>query len=78
MASKKRAYIYVDAEKYARFKKMLDIMGITMTAFVDQTMDEFLNNMEDAILNQDRELFLKMMTKNADFIQKELEEELKK
>lgn len=78
MAKKKRAYIYVDEEKYARFKKLLDIMGITMTGFFDETMDEFLSKMEDVILNQDKDAFLKMMSINLDEIQNELNMEIQK
>ena len=76
MAKKKRAYIYVDVEKYARFKKLLDIMGITMTGFFDETMDEFLSKMEDVILNQDKDAFLKMMSINLEEIQKDLRKEI--
>ena len=76
MAKKKRAYIYVDEEKYARFKKLLDIMGITMTGFFDETMDEFLIKMEDVILNQDKDAFLKMMSINLEEIQKDLRKEI--
>lgn len=72
--AKKRAYIYVEEEKYARFKRLLDIMGITMTAFFDETMDEFINKMEDVILNQDKDAFLKMMSINLDEIKNELKE----
>ncbi len=78
MANKKRAYIYVDVEKYARFKKLLDIMGITMTSFFDETMDEFINKMEDVILKQDKDAFLKMMSINLDQIQNELNMEIQK
>lgn len=74
--NKKRAYIYVDIEKYAKFKKLLDIMGITMTAFFDQTMDEFINNMEDVLINQDKDAFLKMMSINLEEIQNELKKEM--
>lgn len=73
--AKKRAYIYVEEEKYARFKKLLDIMGITMTAFFDETMDEFINKMEDVILNQDKDAFLKMMSINLEEIQSEIRKE---
>ena len=76
MAKKKRAYIYVDEEKYDRFKKLLDIMGITMTGFFDETMDEFLIKMEDVILNQDKDAFLKMMSINLEEIQKDLRKEI--
>lgn len=72
--AKKRAYIYVEEEKYARFKRLLDIMGITMTAFFDETMDEFINKMEDVILRQDKDAFLKMMSINLDEIKNELKE----
>ena len=74
--NKKRAYIYVDIDKYAKFKKLLDIMGITMTAFFDQTMDEFINNMEDVLINQDKDAFLKMMSINLEEIQNELRKEI--
>jgi len=72
--AKKRAYIYVDVEKYARFKKLLDIMGITMTDFFDQTMDEFIQSMEEVILNQDKEGFLQMMNLKLDSIGKEIKD----
>lgn len=73
--AKKRAYIYVDEDKYARFKKILDIMGITMTGFFDQTMDEFINSMEQVISNQDKEGFMKMMNLNLEKIKLEMEED---
>ncbi|MER2000855.1 MAG: hypothetical protein ABS882_13870 [Lysinibacillus sp.] len=72
--AKKRAYIYVDVDKYARFKKLLDIMGITMTDFFDQTMSEFIDSMEEVILNQDKEGFLKMMNLNLEQLQKEMKD----
>lgn len=74
--NKKRAYIYVDIDKYAKFKKLLDIMGITMTSFFDQTMDEFINNMEDVLLKQDKDAFLKMMSINLEEIQNEIKKEM--
>lgn len=76
MANKKRAYIYVDIDKYARFKRLLNIMGITMTSFFDQTMDEFINNMEDVLLKQDKDAFLKMMSINLEEIQNEIKKEI--
>jgi len=72
--AKKRAYIYVDVDRYARFKKLLDIMGITMTDFFDQTMSQFINSMEEVILNQDKEGFMKMMNLNLEQLQKEVDE----
>lgn len=72
--NKKRAYIYVDIDKYARFKKMLDIMGITMTGFFDQIMDDYIDSMEDIILKQDKDAFLKMMNLNLDNMKKEIQE----
>lgn len=76
--AKKRAYIYVEEEKYKRFKKLLDVMGVTMTDFFDQTMTDFITSMEEVIMNQDKDAFLKMMSINLDSMQKELQEELKK
>lgn len=72
--AKKRAYIYVEEEKYAKFKKLLDIMGVTMTAFFDETMDEFINKMEDMILNQDKDAFLKMMSIDLEAMQNEIKD----
>ena len=76
--AKKRAYIYVEEEKYKSFKKLLDVMGVTMTDFFDQTMTDFITSMEEVIMNQDKDAFLKMMSINLDSMQKELQEELKK
>lgn len=75
---KKRVNLYVDADKYNRFKKLLDIMGITVTDFMSQTMDDFINTMEQAVLNQDKDAFLEIMSRNIDSIQEQMEEELKK
>lgn len=72
--NKKRAYIYVDIDKYARFKKMLDIMGLTMTGFFDKTMDDVINSMEDIILKQDKDAFLEMINLNLDTMKEEIEE----
>lgn len=77
-ADKKRANIYVDTDKYDRLKRVLDIMGITVTDFFDQSMTDFLDNMENVILNQDKEAFLQMIAKNIDSIQEQVAEELKK
>lgn len=76
--AKKRAYIYVDEDKYARFKKLLDIMGVTMTQFFDETMTEFISNMEEAILNEDKDAFMKMMNLNLEKLKEEIQEENKK
>ncbi len=76
--AKKRAYVYVDIEKYARFKRLLDVMGITMTDFFDQTMTEFIDKMEEVVLNQDTEGFLKMITRNVEDLQEQVKKELDK
>ena len=76
--AKKRAYIYVDVDKYEKFKSILDAMGVTMTDFFDQTMTDFIDSMEKVILNQDKEGFLKMMSKNLDSIQEQVKKELEK
>lgn len=76
--AKKRAYVYVDIEKYARFKRLLDVMGITMTDFFDQTMTEFIDKMEDVVLNQDTEGFLKMITRNVEDLQEQVKKEFDK
>lgn len=75
---KKRANIYVDTDKYDRLKRILDVMGITVTDFFDQSMTDFIDNMEKVILNQDKDAFLQMMAKNLDVIQEQVAEELKK
>lgn len=76
--AKKRAYVYVDIEKYARFKRLLDVTGITMTDFFDQTMTEFIDKMEEVVLNQDTEGFLKMITRNVEDLQEQVKKELDK
>jgi hypothetical protein len=76
--NKKRAYVYVDIDKYERLKRILEAMGVTMTDFFDQSMTEFIDSMEQVILNEDKEGFLQMMSKNLDSMQKQLTEELKK
>ena len=76
--SKKRVNIYVDIEKYDRFKRLLDIMGKTVTDFFDESMTSFLDQMECIVQNQDTEAFLQMMAKNIDELQRQVEEELKK
>lgn len=72
--NKKRAYIYVDIDKYARFKKLLDITETTMTDFFDQIMDQYIDTMEDLILKQDKDAFLKMMNLSLDNIKNEIKE----
>lgn len=76
--NKKRVNIYVDVEKYDRFKRLLEAMGITITDFFDESMTDFINSMEVIVENQDKEAFLQMMSKNLEEIQKQVEEELKK
>lgn len=76
--AKKRAYVYVDVEKYAKFKRLLDLMGITMTDFFDQTMTDFIDKMEEVILNQDTEGFLKMITRNVEDLQEQVKKEFDK
>ncbi|MGN1372145.1 MAG: hypothetical protein ACI4XM_07730 [Candidatus Coprovivens sp.] len=76
--NRKRVNIFVDVEKFDRFKRLLETMGITITEFFDGAMTDFINQMETIIENQDKEAFLKMMAKNLDEIQKQVEEELKK
>ena len=76
--TRKRLNCYVDADKYERLKRILDIMGITVTDYINESMDNFINGMEQAVLNQDKDAFLQLMTKNLDVIQKQVEEEIKK
>lgn len=78
MSEKKRINSYVDLETYNRLKKVLDIMGVTFTDFVNQAMKEFLDNMEEIVLKQDKEAFLKMMSMNIDTLQQQVKEELEK
>lgn len=75
---KKRLNIYVEIEKYDRFKRILDAMGITVTDFMDQTMTDFIDNMEEAVMNKDKDVFLNMMARNIDAIQEQVANELKK
>lgn len=75
---KKRLNCYVDLDTYNRFKRILDIMGITVTDYINQSMIEFIDNMEKVILNQDKEAFIQMIAKNIDEIQDQIAEELKK
>lgn len=75
---RKRLNTFVDLETYERLKKVLDIMGITVTDFINQSMKDFLENMEEVVLNQDKEAFLKMMAMNIDSLQEQVKEELKK
>lgn len=70
--------IYVDQDKYERLKIVLDIMNISITDFFDEAMTNFIDSLENAVVNQDKEMFLQMMQKNLDVIQKQVEEELKK
>lgn len=76
--NRKRVNIFVDVEKFDRLKRLLETMGITITEFFDDAMTDFINQMETIVENQDKEAFLKMMAKNLDEIQKQVEEELKK
>lgn len=70
--------IYVDQDKYERLKTVLDIMNISITDFFDEAMTNFIESLESAVVNQDKEMFLQMMQKNLDVIQKQVEEQLKK
>lgn len=70
--------IYVDQEKYERLKTILDIMNMSITDFFDEAMTNYIESLENAVINQDKELFLQMMQKNLEVIQNQLEEELKK
>lgn len=70
--------IYVDQEKYERLKTILDIMNMSITDFFDDAMTNYIESLENAVINQDKELFLQMMQKNLEVIQNQLEEELKK
>lgn len=76
--NKKRVNIYVEVEKYERFKRLLDVMGETVTDFFDGAMTNFIEQMETIVENQDKDAFLQMMSRNLDAIQKQVEEELKK
>lgn len=78
MQNRKRVNCYLDVETYERVKRVLDIMGVTYTDFVNQMMVEFLDKMEQVVLNNDREAFLKMMAKDVDELQKQVKEELQK
>lgn len=78
MSNKKRINCYVELDTYERLKRVLDIMGITVTDFINQSMKEFLENMEEVVLKQDREAFLKMMSMNIDTLQQQVKEELEK
>lgn len=75
---RKRLNTYVDVATYERLKRILDVMGMTVTDFINQAMVDFIDQMEAIIENQDKEAFLQMMAKNLDAIQKQVEEELKK
>ena len=75
---RKRLNTFVDVATYERLKRILDAMGMTVTDFINQAMIDFIEQMEMIVENQDKEAFLKMMTKNIDSLQKQVEEELKK
>lgn len=75
---RKRLNTFVDIATYERLKRILDAMGMTVTDFINQAMIDFIEQMEMIVENQDKEAFLKMMTKNIDSLQKQVEEELKK
>lgn len=75
---RKRLNTFVDLETYERLKKVLDIMGLTVTDFINQAMKDFLENMEEVVLNQDNDAFLKMMAMNIDSLQQKVKEELEK
>lgn len=70
--------IYVDDEKYERLKTILEIMNISITDFFDDAITNFIDSLESAVINRDKEMFLQMMSKNLDTIQNQLAEELKK
>lgn len=70
--------IYVDSDKYERFKTVLDIMNISITDYFDQMISDFLDGLEDAVLNNDKDAFLDIISKNLETIQMEVEEALKK
>lgn len=75
---RKRLNTFVDIATYERLKRILDIMGITVTDFINQAMVDFIEQMESIVENQDKEAFLQIMAKNLDEIQKQVKEELKK
>lgn len=75
---RKRLNTFVDVATYDRLKRILDVMGMTVTDFINQAMIDFIEQMESIIESQDKEAFLQMMAKNLDEIQKQVEEELKK
>lgn len=70
--------IYVDEVKYERLKVVLDIMNVSITDFFDDAMTTFLDSIETAVINQDKEIFLKMMSKNLDAIQNQIADEFNK
>lgn len=70
--------IYVDQDKYERLKTVLDIMNISITDYFDQVISDFLDSLEDAVLNNNKDVFLDIMSKNLETIQMEVEEALKK
>ena len=75
---RKRLNTFVDVATYDRLKRILDVMGMTVTDFINQAMIDFIEQMESIIESQDKEAFLQMMAKDLDEIQKQVEEELKK
>lgn len=75
---RKRINIVVDVETYDKFKRLLEAMGITITDFFDDSMNEFIKSMETIVENEDKEAFLQMIAKNLDSLQNRVSEELKK
>ncbi|MEG1142852.1 MAG: hypothetical protein RSE41_10510, partial [Clostridia bacterium] len=63
---------------YDKFKRLLEAMGITITDFFDDSMNEFIKSMETIVENEDKEAFLQMIAKNLDSLQNRVSEELKK
>lgn len=76
--NRKRLNCYVDVETYDRLKRILDLMGMTVTDFINQSMADFIDNMEQIVLSKDKDAFLQMMAKNIDVIQEQVAQELKK
>lgn len=75
---RKRINIFVDVETYDKFKRLLETMGITITDYFDDSMKDFIRSMEAIVETQDKEAFLKMMSKNLDSIQEQVKKELEK
>lgn len=76
--ARKRLNSFVDLETYERLKKVLDIMGLTVTDFINQAMKDFLDNMEEVVTSQDKDAFMKMMAMNIDSLQQQVKEELER